>query len=97
MSQVILLQIFDQLELLDIFELQQLDRTIEKYLTDKLLTVQQDELQKFTNKKQLFKQWDDISDEEAIGLKTEFYTEDVAFVEVALNVYLPQLQQQDNI
>jgi len=97
MSQAILLQIFDQLELLDIFELQQLDRTIEKYLTDKLLTVQQDELQKFTNKKQLFKQWDDISDEEAIGLKAEFYTEDIAFVEVALNVYLPQLQQQDNI
>ena len=97
MSQAILSQIFDQLKLLDIFELQQLDHTIEKYLADKLLDAQQNEHQKFTNKKHLFKQWDDISDEEATELKAEFYAEDLDFAEIALHGYLPQLQQQDKI
>lgn len=97
MSQAILSQIFEQLKLLDIFELQQLDHTVEKYLADKLLDAQQNDFQNFTNKQQLFKQWDAISDEEALQLKAEFCAEDIDFAEVALNSYLPQLQQQDKI
>lgn len=38
------------------------------------------------NKKQLFQEWDAISDEEAAILKSEFAAEDLAFAEVALSV-----------
>lgn len=47
------------------------------------------------HKKQRFKQWDAISDEEAAALKAEFADEDLAFAEAALTDYLPQLQQED--
>lgn len=40
------------------------------------------------NKKQLFQEWDAISDEEAALLKSEFAAEDLAFAEVALS-FLP--------
>ncbi len=40
------------------------------------------------NKKQLFQEWDAISDEEAAVLKSEFAAEDLAFAEVAL-IFLP--------
>jgi hypothetical protein len=97
MSQAILKQIFDRLEMLEIFELQQLERAIGKYLADKQQATQQNQLQKSLNKKQLFRQWDAISDEEAAVLKAEFATEDLDFAEIALSDYLPRLQQQDKI
>ncbi len=40
------------------------------------------------NKKQLFREWDAISDEEAAVLKSEFAAEDLAFAEVALSFLL---------
>ncbi|MCC3527535.1 MAG: hypothetical protein JGK21_04075 [Microcoleus sp. PH2017_22_RUC_O_B] len=95
MSQAILNQIVNQLELLEILELQELDRAIGKYLAQKQQATQQN--QKFAKKRQLFREWDAISDEEAAVLKSEFATEDLAFAEVALSDYLPQLQQQDKI
>ena len=97
MSQAILNQIFDRLEMLDSLELQQLDRAIQKYLADKQLISQQGKSPKNPNQQQLFRQWDAISDEEAAALKTEFTAEDLAFAETALTDYLPQLQQQDKI
>lgn len=97
MSQAILKQIVNQLEMLEFLELQELERVIWKYLADKQQATQQYLLQKSANKKQLFREWDDISDEEAAVLKAEFSTEDLAFVEVVLSDYLPQLQQQDKI
>lgn len=97
MSQAILNQIFDRLEMLDCLELQQLERTIQKYLADKQLISQQGKLPKNFNQQQLFRQWDAISDEEAAALKAEFTAEDLAFAETALTDYLPQLQQQDKI
>ena len=97
MSQAILNQIFNQLEMLDCLELQQLDRAIQKYLADKQQINQQGKFPKNANKQQLFRQWDAISDEEAAALKAEFTAEDLAFSETALTDYLPQLQQQDNI
>ncbi|WP_377479199.1 MAG: hypothetical protein P2A85_09830 [Microcoleus anatoxicus] len=95
MSQAILNQIVNQLEMLEFFELQELDRAIGKYLAQKQQATQQN--QKLAKKKQLFREWDDISDEEAAVLKAEFATEDLAFAEVALSDYLPRLQQQDKI
>jgi hypothetical protein len=97
MSQAILNQIFDRLEMLDCLELQQLDRAIQKYLADKQLISQQGKFPKNPNQQQLFRQWDAISDEEAAALKAEFTAEDLAFAETALTDYLPQLQQQDKI
>ena len=97
MSQAILNQIFDRLEMLDSLELQQLDRAIQKYLADKQLISQQGKSPKNPNQQQLFRQWDAISDEEAAALKAEFKAEDLAFAETALTDYLPQLQQQDKI
>ena len=95
MSQAILNQIVNQLEMLEFFELQELDRAIGKYLAQKQQATQQN--QKLAKKKQLFREWDDISDEEAAVLKAEFSAEDLAFAEVVLSDYLPQLQQQDKI
>ncbi|MEY3869177.1 MAG: hypothetical protein RLZZ338_3068 [Cyanobacteriota bacterium] len=95
MSQAILNQIVNQLEMLEFFELQELERAIEKYLADKQQATQPNPLQKSANKKELFRQWDAISDEEAALLKAEFTTEDLAFAEVVLSDYLPKLQQQD--
>ncbi len=95
MSQAILNQIVNQLEMLEFFELQELDRAIGKYLAQKQQATQQN--QKFAKKRQLFREWDDISDEEAAVLKSEFGAEDLAFAEVALSDYLPGLQQQDKI
>ncbi|WP_341732428.1 hypothetical protein [Microcoleus sp. EPA2] len=95
MSQAILKQIVNQLEMLEFFELQELDRAIGKYLAQKQQATQQN--QKLAKKKQLFREWDDISDEEAAVLKAEFSAEDLAFAEVVLSDYLPQLQQQDKI
>ncbi|MEG3850485.1 hypothetical protein QT971_25385 [Microcoleus sp. herbarium19] len=95
MSQAILNQIVNQLEMLEFFELQELDRAIGKYLAQKQQATQQN--QKLAKKKQLFREWDDISDEEAAVLKAEFSAEDLAFAEVALSDYLPRLQQQDKI
>ena len=95
MSQAILNQIVNQLEMLEFFELQELDRAIGKYLAQKQQATQQN--QKSANKKQLFQEWDAISDEEAAVLKSEFATEDLAFAEVVLSDYLPGLQQQDKI
>jgi hypothetical protein len=97
MSQAILNQIFERLEMLDFLELQQLDRAIQKYLTQKQQVTQQNKLPKNINKQQLFRQWDAISDAEAAALKAEFTAEDLAFAETALTDYLPQLQQQDKI
>jgi hypothetical protein len=97
MSQAILNQIVNQLEMLEFFELQELERAIEKYLADKQQATQPNQLQKTANKKQLFRQWDAISDEEAAVLISEFATEDLAFAEIALSDYLPRLQQQDKI
>lgn len=97
MSQAILNQIVNQLEMLEIFELQELERAIGKYLADKQQTTQQNQLQQFANKKELFRQWDAISDEEAAVLRSEFATEDLAFAEIALSDYLTRLQQQDKI
>ncbi|MEG5048320.1 hypothetical protein [Microcoleus sp. B4-C1] len=97
MSQAILKQIVNQLEMLEVLELQELDRVIWKYLADKQQATQQYLLQKYANKKQLFREWDDISDEEAAILKAEFAAEYLAFAEVALSDYLPRLQQQDKI
>jgi hypothetical protein len=97
MSQAILNQIVNQLEMLEIFELQELERAIGKYLADKQQTTQQNQLQESVNKKQLFRQWDAISDEEAAVLRAEFATEDLAFAEIALSDYLTRLQQQDKI
>ena len=82
-------------EMLEFFELQELDRAIGKYLAQKQQATQQN--QKSANKKQLFREWDDISDEEAAVLKSEFGAEDLAFAEVVLSDYLPGLQQQDKI
>jgi hypothetical protein len=95
MSEAILNQIVNQLEMLEFLELQELERVIWKYLADKQQPTQQYLLQKSANKKQLFQEWDAISDEEAAVLKAEFATEDLAFAEVVLSDYLPQLQQQD--
>jgi hypothetical protein len=83
MSQAILNQIVNQLEMLEILELQELDRAIAKYLVDKQQATKQKQTQKSTNKKQLFQEWDAISDEEAAALRSEFATEDLAFAEVA--------------
>nr|WP_226586637.1 hypothetical protein [Microseira wollei] len=47
------------------------------------------------HKKQLFKQWDAISEKEAAAIKAEFADEDLAFAEATLTDYLPQLQQED--
>jgi hypothetical protein len=95
MSQAILKQIVNQLEMLEFVELQELERAIAEYLAQKQQATQQN--QKLAKKKQLFQEWDDISDEEAAVLKAEFTTEDLAFAEVALSDYLPRLQQQDKI
>lgn len=97
MSQAILNQIVNQLEMLEFFELQELERAIAKYLADKQQSTQQKPTQKSVNKKQLFREWDAISDEEAAVLKAEFAVEDLALAEVVLSDYLPQLQQQDRI
>lgn len=97
MSQAILNQIVNQLEMLEFFELQELERSIAKYLVQKQPTTKHKHTQKSANKKQLFQEWDAISDEEAALLKAEFATEDLALAEVVLSDYLPQLQQQDRI
>ena len=97
MSQAILNQIFERLEMLEIFELQDLDRAIGKYLAYHQQATKQNQLQKSANKKHLFRQWDAISDEEAAVLKAEFASENLDFAEVALSDYLPRLQQQDKI
>ncbi len=55
------------------------------------------QLEMLAKKRQLFREWDAISDEEAAVLKSEFATEDLAFAEIALSDYLPRLQQQDKI
>jgi hypothetical protein len=95
MSKAILNQIFDRLEMLEIFELQALEHAISKYLIDKQQITQQIQLQKSLSPQQLFRQWDAISDEEATALKKEFAAEDLAFAEAVLSDYLPQLQRQD--
>jgi hypothetical protein len=77
MSQAILNQIVTQLEMLEILELKELKSAIGKYLADKQQATQQN--QKSANKKQLFREWDAISDEEAAVLKSEFAAEDLAF------------------
>jgi bifunctional ADP-heptose synthase (sugar kinase/adenylyltransferase) len=98
MSQAILNQIVNQLEMLEFFELQELERAIaKKYLADKQQATKQKQTQKSANKKQLFREWDAISDEEAALLKAEFAAEDLEFTEVALSDYIPGLQQQDKI
>lgn len=97
MSQVILNQIVNQLEMLEFFELQELERAIAKFLVQKQQSTKQKQNQKSVNKKQLFQEWDAISDEEAALLKAEFATEDLALAEAVLSDYLPQLQQQDRI
>jgi len=97
MSQAILNQIVNQLEMLEFFELQELERAIAKYLADKQQATKQKQTQKSANKKQLFREWDAISDEEAAVLKAEFAAEDLEFTEVALSDYIPGLQQQDKI
>ncbi|MEG3976419.1 hypothetical protein QT970_17620 [Microcoleus sp. herbarium8] len=95
MSQAILNQIVNQLEMLEFFELQELDRAIGKYLALKQQATQQN--QKFAKKRQLFREWDAISDEEAAVLKSEFAAEDLEFAEIALSDYISGLQQQDKI
>jgi hypothetical protein len=95
MSHAILNQIVNQLEMLEFFELQELDRAIGKYLAQKQQATQLN--QKSAKKRQLFREWDAISDEEAAVLKSEFAAEDLEFAEVALSDYLPGLQQQDKI
>ncbi|MCC3418485.1 MAG: hypothetical protein JGK28_11080 [Microcoleus sp. PH2017_07_MST_O_A] len=95
MSQAILNQIVNQLELLEILELQELDRAIGKYLAQKQQATQQN--QKFAKKRQLFREWDAISDEEAAVLKSEFAAEDLELAEVALSDYMLRLQQLDKI
>jgi hypothetical protein len=95
MSQAILNQIVNQLEMLEILELQELDRAIGKYLAQKQQATQPN--QKSAKKRQLFREWDAISDEEAAVLKSEFAAEDLELAEVALSDYLPGLQQQDQI
>lgn len=95
MSQAILKQIVNQLEMLEFVELQELERAIAKYLVQKQQATKQKLTQKSVSKKQLFQEWDAISDDEAAVLKAEFTTEDLAFAEVVLSDYLPQLQQQD--
>ena len=97
MSQAILNQIVTQFEMLEILELQELERAIGKYLADKQQATQQNQTQKSVNKKQLFREWDAISDEEAAVIKSEFAAEDLAFAEVALNDYMLRLQQLDKI
>ena len=97
MSQALLNQIVNQLEMLEFFELQELERAIAKYLADKQQATKQKQTQKSANKKQLFREWDAISDEEAAVLKAEFAAEDLEFTEVALSDYIPGLQQQDKI
>ena len=97
MLQAILNQIINQLEMLEFVELQELERAIAKYLAHKQQATKQKLTQKSVSKKQLFQEWDAISDDEAAVLKAEFTTEDLAFVEVVLSDYLPQLQQQDKI
>jgi len=97
MSQAILNQIVTQLEMLEILELQELESAIGKYLADKQQATQQNQTQISANKKQLFREWDAISDEEAALLKSEFATEDLAFAEIALNNYMLRLQQLDEI
>lgn len=97
MSQAILNQIVNQLEMLEFFELQELDRAIAKYLADKQQATKQKETQKSAKKRQLFREWDAISDEEAALLKSEFAAEDLEFTEVVLIDYLPGIQQQDKI
>jgi hypothetical protein len=76
MSQAILNQIVNQLEMLEFVELQELERAIAKYLADKQQATKQKPTQKSVSKKQLVKEWDAIFDEEAAVLKAEFYTED---------------------
>jgi hypothetical protein len=56
MSQAILNQIVNQLEMLEFLELQELDRAIAKYLADKQQATQQKRTQKSANKKQLFQE-----------------------------------------
>ncbi|MDQ2098572.1 MAG: hypothetical protein QQW96_13095 [Tychonema bourrellyi B0820] len=97
MSQAILNQIVTQFEMLEILELQELEIAIGKYLADKQQATQQNQTQKSVNKKQLFREWDAISDEEAAVIKSEFAAEDLAFAEVALNDYMLRLQQLDKI
>ncbi|WP_341732420.1 hypothetical protein [Microcoleus sp. EPA2] len=96
MSQAILNQIVNQLEMLDFFELQELERAIEKYLADKQQATQQKPTQKFVNKKQLFQEWDAISDEEAAVLKAEFTTDYVSRLQVALQ-YTLQMDEFENV
>ncbi|MBD2186117.1 hypothetical protein [Aerosakkonema funiforme] len=46
-------------------------------------------------KKQLFQDWDAISDREAAALKAEFAEEDLAFSEASLTDYLHLLDRED--
>ena len=58
MSQAILKQIVNQLEMLEFLELQELERVIWKYLADKQQATKQKFTQISVNKKQLFQEWD---------------------------------------
>jgi len=47
------------------------------------------------HKKQLFQDWDRISDREAEAIKNEFSEEDLGLAEAVLKDYLPRLQKED--
>ncbi|MCL1475298.1 hypothetical protein [Argonema antarcticum] len=47
------------------------------------------------HKKQLFQDWDSISDEEAEAIKNEFALSDLALSEAVLKNYLPNLEKED--
>ena len=53
------------------------------------------EFASYLHKKQLFQEWDRISDEEAEAMKNEFAQEDLAWSEAVLKDYLPHLQKED--
>ena len=95
MSQAIFNQIVSQLEMLEVLELQELERTIQKYLAEKGQGVRGNVVHKFEDKKELFREWDRISDQEAAMLKADFAEEDVAYSEAVLGDYFYRLQQED--
>lgn len=51
--------------------------------------------QELANQKELFQQWDAISDDEASVLKAEFAEDDEAIAAAALQNYLTLLQRED--
>lgn len=91
MSQAILNQVVNQLEMLEFVELQELEGASAKYRVQKQQTTKQKNTQKLVSKKQLFKEWDAIYDEEAAVLKAEFACEDLAFSEIDANLNFEEI------